>query len=211
MDLNPEMKLCSPKVPKGSPEGAYNPYHSLFLTSHIFLSITTSFVSTSESATMCAAIRPEASVTCCISRQYWLCPNCKIGEHDIPSLQRLLSVIAIDFWMTSHAWSDKHRVAVMLYLCFWTAQRLATTAGRVNQRNSIRSLMQRGSGENRVTLLSDTSMKRHDISSGHVSASLPQQRAAAEHPAATHSVPVHILTHTTSHHYQALEPHTDVT
>lgn len=71
--------------------------------------------------------------------------------------------------------------------------------------------MQRGSGENRVTFLSDTSMKRHDISSGHVSASLAQQHAAAEHPAATHSVPVHILTHTTSYYYQALEPHTDVT
>lgn len=68
MDLNPVMKPCSPKVPKEIALKKVITYHSLFLTSHIFLSITTGFVSTSESA----HIRPEASVTCCISTRYGL-------------------------------------------------------------------------------------------------------------------------------------------
>lgn len=45
----------------------------------------------------------------------------------------------------------------------------------------IRSLIQGGSGENRVRLLSDTSMKRDDISSEHVSTSLPPQSARQQH------------------------------
>lgn len=71
----------------------------------------------------------------------------------------------------------------------------------------IRNLMQRGSRENRVSPLSDTFMKRRDISSGHVSASFPQQCGAAERPL---SNALSTTSHTHTHHITPFSSFRDI-
>lgn len=102
-------------------------------------------------------------ISCCVV--HMLEANCKI----------CLSLILIKLGLClkkCYKWPNEH-LSLMSenkrrFFVFFKAQVWLGKAGRVSQgEKMIRSLMQRGSGEKKVSPLSDMSMKRHDISSGH--------------------------------------------
>lgn len=114
---------------------------------------------------------------------------------------RIESLIAIDLWMTS---CPRERLWRGICVPGDAQQQQGSVSVTV-----IRNLIRRGSRENRVSPLSDTSVKRRDISSGHVFRQLNTatrlQRSAHEQRARYHS---HVFTRGTSHNFfRAPETH----
>lgn len=136
MNLNIKMTPCRFEVTIRLPRWRrFQP----FLSRLAFLSIATSLTSTSKSAPICAAVKPEALVRFHIKEHIYQLvkldrPDCKIGEDSIRRLLRLEDSLLLIYWQ--HLIPEVREKEELWRLRFSDSQRLSGMAGRVNQCNS---------------------------------------------------------------------------